>query len=65
MVNDPEAILADEPTGALDLKTGEAVLELFRELNKQGKTVVIVTHNTAFTKYADRTIELSDGRIKM
>ena len=65
MANDPEVILADEPTGALDVKTGEAVLELFRELNKQGKTVVIVTHNTAFTKYADRTIELSDGRIKM
>ena len=65
MVNDPEIILADEPTGALDVKTGEAVLELFRELNKQGKTVVIVTHNASFTQYADRTIELSDGRIKM
>ena len=65
MVNDPEVILADEPTGALDLKTGEAVLELFKELNNQGKTVVIVTHNVTFTQYADRTIELSDGRIKM
>lgn len=65
MVNDPEVILADEPTGALDLKTGDAVLELFKELNNQGKTVVIVTHNVTFTQYADRTIELSDGRIKM
>lgn len=64
MVNDPEVILADEPTGALDLKTGDAVLELFKELNNQGKTVVIVTHNVTFTQYADRTIELSDGRIK-
>lgn len=65
MANDPEVILADEPTGALDLNTGDAVLELFKELNNQGKTVVIVTHNVTFTKYADRTIELSDGRIKM
>ena len=65
MVNDPEVILADEPTGALDLKTGDAVLELFKELNNQGKTVVIVTHNVTFTQYADRTIELSDGSIKM
>ena len=63
MVNDPEVILADEPTGALDVKTGEEVLELFRELNKAGKTVIIVTHNTAFAEYADRLIELSDGKI--
>ena len=63
IVNDPEVILADEPTGALDVKTGEEVLELFRELNKAGKTVIIVTHNTAFAEYADRLIELSDGKI--
>ena len=63
IVNDPEVILADEPTGALDVKTGEEVLDLFRELNKAGKTVIIVTHNTAFAEYADRIIELSDGKI--
>ncbi len=63
MVNDPEVILADEPTGALDVKTGEEVLELFLELKKTGKTVIIVTHNTAFAEYADRLIELSDGKI--
>lgn len=63
IVNDPEVILADEPTGALDVKTGEEVLELFRNLNKAGKTVVIVTHNAAFSEYADRVIELSDGKI--
>lgn len=63
IVNDPEVILADEPTGALDVKTSEEVLELFRNLNKAGKTVVIVTHNAAFSEYADRVIELSDGKI--
>lgn len=63
IVNDPEIILADEPTGALDVKTGEEVLNLFREMNKAGKTVIIVTHNTAFAEYADRLIELSDGKI--
>ncbi len=63
IVNDPEVILADEPTGALDVKTGEEVLKFFQELNKAGKTIIIVTHNTAFAEYADRLIELSDGKI--
>ena len=63
IVNDPKVILADEPTGALDVKTGEEVLKLFQELNKAGKTVIIVTHNTSFAEYADRVIELSDGKI--
>lgn len=63
LVNDPEIILADEPTGALDTKTGQQIMELFTELNKEGKTVIIVTHEEEVAAYADRIIFLRDGRI--
>lgn len=63
IINNPEIILADEPTGALDRKTGEEVLELFEELNKNGKTIVIVTHDMNIAKRCNRIIEIEDGKI--
>ena len=63
IVNQPSMILADEPTGALDTKTGQEIIELFKELNKQGRTVVIVTHDPKIAEQCDRIIEISDGLI--
>lgn len=63
LVNNPEIILADEPTGALDTKTGSQIMDLFTELNREGKTVIIVTHEEEIAAYADRTIFLRDGVI--
>ncbi|MEM4605875.1 MAG: ABC transporter ATP-binding protein [Candidatus Pacearchaeota archaeon] len=65
LVNDPEVILADEPTGNLDSKTGQIVLDFLEKLHKQGKTIIVVTHdvNVAF-KYAERICYLKDGKIE-
>jgi len=63
LMNDPEIILADEPTGALDSKTGIEVMELFTEFRKRGKTIVMVTHTPEVAKYADRIIFLKDGQV--
>ena len=63
IVNNPHILLADEPTGNLDSSTSEEVMALFRELNDAGQTVVMVTHNPDNGKYADRTINLKDGRV--
>jgi len=64
MANDPAIILADEPTGALDSKTGRLVMDLFHTLHKkQGKTIVLITHNYQLATETDRIITLSDGRI--
>ena len=63
LVTDPEIILADEPTGALDVKTGEQILSILTDLNKNGKTVIIVTHDMELSRHAKRRITLSDGKI--
>ncbi|MEM7134672.1 MAG: ABC transporter ATP-binding protein [Chloroflexota bacterium] len=63
LVNQPSLLLADEPTGALDTKTGREVLDVFRQLNQQGLTIVVVTHDPEVAQEADRIITLSDGQI--
>ena len=63
IVNDPSFILADEPTGALDTKTASEIMELFTELNKSGKTVIIITHDLTVADKCKRKVEISDGRI--
>jgi putative ABC transport system ATP-binding protein len=63
LINDPEIILADEPTGALDSKSGLAIMEIFTNFKKQGKTVAMVTHTAEVAKFADRIIYLRDGRV--
>ena len=63
IVKNPELILADEPTGALDERTGEEVLHVFLELKKAGRTVVIVTHDEKAAEYCDRMITLKDGQV--
>jgi putative ABC transport system ATP-binding protein len=62
LANDPEIILADEPTGNLDTDTGEAIMDLLTELNDQGKTIVMVTHDPNDAEYADRIIQIIDGQ---
>jgi putative ABC transport system ATP-binding protein len=59
----PLILLADEPTGNLDSRNGEAVMELLRELNKEGATICMVTHDPRYARHADRTIHLFDGRV--
>jgi putative ABC transport system ATP-binding protein len=64
LINSPHLLLADEPTGNLDSKNGQAIMELFHQLNAEGLTIVIVTHNLAFAEEADRRISLRDGRLE-
>jgi putative ABC transport system ATP-binding protein len=63
LVHEPSILLADEPTGNLDSTTGEQILDLFTELNRQGKTVLLVTHNRANLKRASRSVRLKDGEL--
>ena len=63
LANRPAMLLADEPTGALDSKTGHEVLDLFRDINRQGNTVIIVTHDLSIASTAQRQVELYDGLI--
>jgi len=63
LVNDPKILLCDEPTGNLDRKTGLQIMEILVGLHREGKTVILVTHDPKIAEYADRTIELEDGRI--
>lgn len=63
LVNHPSIILADEPTGALDTKTGEQIMELLTELNREGKTIIMVTHEPEIAAFATRQIVIRDGVI--
>ena len=63
LANDPEVILADEPTGNLDSKTGEEIIKMFIKLNKEGKTIIMVTHDLELAKKAKKIIKLKDGEI--
>ena len=63
IVNEPSVILADEPTGAFDSKTSQDIMDLFKSLNEQGKTVIIVTHDMSIAEQCGRIIEISDGEI--
>lgn len=63
IVNNPDIILADEPTGALDTKTGEIIFDLLKTLSDNGKTVIIITHDKDIAKKCERVIEISDGKI--
>ena len=62
LINDPKIILADEPTGNLDSKNGDVIMDLLKELSNEGKTVVLITHNNEYAnKYSDKIIHLKDG----
>ena len=63
LVNDPKIIFADEPTGNLDSKTGENIMNLFKDLNNQGYTIIMVTHNMEEAKKAKRVVRIKDGNI--
>jgi putative ABC transport system ATP-binding protein len=64
LVNDPLIILADEPTGNLDSTSGQEILKIFQDLNAQGKTLILVTHDPTVAKHSSRTIRLRDGQIE-
>ena len=63
LINDPEILLADEPTGNLDQKNGQIILKLIKELHKEGNTIILVTHNPDIAKLGNRSIKLIDGKI--
>ncbi len=63
LANDPPLILADEPTGNLDEKTGVEVMGIFQELHRAGKTVIMVTHNPAYARYATQSLWIHDGKV--
>ncbi|AKB13313.1 ABC transporter, ATP-binding protein [Methanosarcina thermophila CHTI-55] len=64
LINDPAILLADEPTGNLDSRTGAEILRIFMDLNMEGRTIIIVTHDPEIAKYADRVILVKDGIIQ-
>jgi len=63
LINDPTILLADEPTGALDQKTGNQVMELFHQLNQEGRTIIMITHDVNLAKQAKRVVRILDGNI--
>ena len=63
MINDPQLILADEPTGNLDTASGASVMQLLTELHRGGRTVIVVTHDARITQVATHTVQLLDGLI--
>ena len=63
LANDPEVILADEPTGNLDTNTGAEIMKLFKDLNKKGKTIILVTHDINLLNHAQKVLKIQDGKI--
>ncbi len=63
LIRQPKILFADEPTGSLDIKTGTDIIELLKELNSEGLTIVMVTHALEYSNYADSVIEMKDGHI--
>lgn len=63
IVNNPSVILADEPTGALDTKTADEIMQVFKALHKQGKTIIIITHDINIANQCEKIIEINDGRV--
>jgi putative ABC transport system ATP-binding protein len=63
LVTNPGILLADEPTGALDSKTGDDIMGLFHELNQEGNTIILITHEPGIAAYAERNIFIKDGKI--
>lgn len=63
LVNDPNLLLADEPTGALDSTTGKEIMSIFKELNQQGMTIIVITHDASVAQVAKRIVRIQDGRI--
>ena len=63
IVNDPDIILADEPTGALDSDTGEEIMGIFKKLNEDGKTIIIFTHDINVASYCRRIVRIKDGKV--
>lgn len=63
LVNDPALLMADEPTGALDTKTGEEIMALFQDLHREGKTLVVVTHEEDIARHCERIVRFKDGEI--
>ncbi len=63
LVNSPPILMADEPTGNLDSKNGNEIMDLFKAINEEGQTIIMVTHNPENTAYSTRTISLKDGRV--
>lgn len=63
MVTEPSIILADEPTGALDQKTGQQIMDLFRQINQAGRTIIMITHDPIVAAIATRTVRILDGRL--
>jgi putative ABC transport system ATP-binding protein len=63
IVNDPAVVLADEPTGNLDQKSGRQIIDLFRELNRNGSTILLITHDHAIANAASRVVQIDDGQL--
>jgi putative ABC transport system ATP-binding protein len=63
LANDPSFILADEPTGNLDSKSGNEIMEIFKKLNEEGRTVVVVTHDVNIASHSKHIIQIKDGKV--
>jgi putative ABC transport system ATP-binding protein len=64
LVNNPEIIVADEPTGNVDSKTGDVIMNILKELNKKGRTVIVVTHDVELKRFANKVIKIRDGELE-